>query len=190
MMVAWNVRGLNKSGKIKEVSSRLHDLHPAIVILIETRVKSNKAPVIRGKLGFRGEYIDNYAAHINGRLWIYWDNSKLNIRCLLKTSQAIHCGVYDVVGNFKFWLTAVYALNRLEDRKLLWKTIEKICKSYQGPWCLIGDYNNVANAQDRIGGNIVTESEFEDFQGMLTKIGLSEMDTTGDFFTWSNKQST
>ena len=55
MMVAWNVRGLNKSGKIKEINSRLHDLHPAIAILIETRVKSKKVPGVGVKLGIRGD---------------------------------------------------------------------------------------------------------------------------------------
>ena len=39
MIIAWNVRGLNKSGKIREISYRLLDLNLEIAILIETRVK-------------------------------------------------------------------------------------------------------------------------------------------------------
>ena len=68
MILAWNVRGLNKSGKIKEISSHLHDLKPDIIILIETRVKSGKAVPVRNKLNLKGTYVDNYEKHENGRL--------------------------------------------------------------------------------------------------------------------------
>jgi exonuclease III len=56
MIIAWNVRGLNKVGKIREISSRLVNLNPDIAILIETRVKSNKAEKIRKRLKLRCNY--------------------------------------------------------------------------------------------------------------------------------------
>ncbi|XP_058763234.1 uncharacterized protein LOC131636640 [Vicia villosa] len=68
-------------------------------------------------------------------------------------------------------MTAIYAHNDLTLRKSLWKDLEDIHKNQQGPWCVVGDFNNVASSQDRIGGNLVTEAEYEDFQAM--------MDTTG-----------
>ncbi|CAK8568834.1 unnamed protein product [Lathyrus sativus] len=58
-----------------------------------------------------------------------------------------------------------------------------------GPWCAVGDYNNVTKAQDRIRGNLVTEKEYEDLQHMMGNTWLSEMDSIGDNFTWSNKQA-
>lgn len=68
MIVSWNVRGLNKVGKLKEISSRLLQLQPHICILIETRVKENKASKIRESLNMRMIYLDNYNAHPNGRI--------------------------------------------------------------------------------------------------------------------------
>lgn len=189
MIVSWNVRGLNKAGKLREISSRLLELQPEIAILIETRVKENKAAKVREKLRLNGNYLDNYTCHANGRLWIHWDLNRVDVKCASRTSQLIHCGVYDVTGNFKFWLTAIYASNALDRRKILWKDIEKIHETHQGAWCVVGDYNNVAKAQDRIGGNMVTEAEFVDLQNMMDITGLSEMDSIGDFFTWSNKRS-
>ncbi|CAK8543473.1 unnamed protein product [Lathyrus sativus] len=38
-------------------------------------------------------------------------------------------------------------------------------------------------------GNLVTEREYEDLQKMMGNAGLSEMDSIGDHFTWSNKQA-
>lgn len=68
MIITSNVRGLNKSGKIREIISHLLDLNRAIAILIETRVKSNKVEENRGKLKLRGNYLDNYNKHDNGRI--------------------------------------------------------------------------------------------------------------------------
>lgn len=42
--------GLNKSGNIKETSSHIYNLKPKITMLIEIRVKRNKAQAIRDKL--------------------------------------------------------------------------------------------------------------------------------------------
>ncbi|XP_058741868.1 uncharacterized protein LOC131626265 [Vicia villosa] len=62
-------------------------------------------------------------------------------------------------------------------------------RQYPGPWCAIGDYNNVAHANDRMGGNMVVEAEYKDYNDMLGSTGLCEMDSRGSHFTWSNKQS-
>ncbi|XP_058776119.1 uncharacterized protein LOC131650425 [Vicia villosa] len=127
---------------------------------VETRVKQDKAENIRKKIGGQWNYLDNYNKHANGRVWIMWDNNKL---------------------------TAIYADNKLERRRNLWKDIEKINSTQQGPWCLMGDYNNVLHTDDRIGGKEVHEGEFCDLANMMTKCGLVDLDKIGDKYTWSNK---
>ncbi|MCH95907.1 hypothetical protein A2U01_0016889, partial [Trifolium medium] len=107
-------------GKVREVSSRLLELNPDIAILIETRVKNNKAKNIRKRLKLRGDWL--------------------------------------------FWLTTIYAQNQLNQRRKLWKDIETLHSQQQGPWFLMGDFNNVLKSQDRIGGRTVTESEYRDLR--------------------------
>lgn len=53
--------------------------------------------------------------------------------------------------------------------------------------CLVT--NNVLKAKDRVGGNLVTESEYEDLAKMMRNTGTFEKDSTGDYYTWSNKQT-
>ncbi|XP_058757587.1 uncharacterized protein LOC131630859 [Vicia villosa] len=189
MLAAWNVRGLNKVGKLWEVSSHLFKLQPDVIVLIETRVKENKASGVRNKLGLKGDYINKYCHLGNWRVWIKWNPNKVIIIDVTSSSQFIHCGVYAVDGNFKFWMTSIYAHNNLTHRKRLWKDLEDIHKNQQGPWCAVEDFNNVASSQDRIGGNLVTEIAYEDFQAMMDITGLGEMDITGEFFTWTNKKA-
>ncbi|XP_058776902.1 uncharacterized protein LOC131651247 [Vicia villosa] len=136
----------------------------------------------------KGSYFDNYSAHPNGRIWICWDTSKVDLKLMNCSSQHIHCGVHALNGDFLFWLTGIYAHNQLDLRKRLWKNILGIYSKQTGPWCVIGDFNNVLGAQDRIGGKLVHGNEYIDLEQMMQDTQLSEMDSVGDYFTWSNKQ--
>lgn len=176
-------------GKLRETSSRLLNRHPKIAILLETRVKCDKAKKVRDYLNLRGKYLDNYQAHYNGRIWIFWDDSYKDIRLVKCTSQMIHCGVYDVNGNFQNWMTAIYAMNQLDQRRKLWEDLEHIHNSQQGPWFLMGDFNNLTKSMDRVGGNLVTEREYVDLRNLMDHAGLFEKDSTGEYFTWTNKHS-
>src|SRR4051812_37264532 len=100
MLVSWNVRGLNKSGKLKEISSRLNLLKPDIVILIETRVMRDKAKNIRDKLHVHDCYVDNYHYHESGRIWISWNDSAIDVKVVNSSDQYIHCGIFDNNGTF------------------------------------------------------------------------------------------
>lgn len=53
----------------------------------------------------------------------------------------------------------------------------------------MGDFNNVLQAQDRIGGNIVQEYEYANLVEMMMKTELFDKESVGDHFTWSNNQS-
>src|SRR4051812_17157283 len=56
-------------------------------------------------------------------------------------------------------------------------------------WFLIGDFINVIKAQIRIGGKLFTDSEHADLNNMIEKTSLFEMDSVGDYYTWSNNQT-
>lgn len=104
--------GLNKAGNTREISSRLRNLNPAIIVLIETRVKKNKAHMIRERMKLIVNFMDNYDKHGNGRLWVCWDENRMSINQVGSTDQFIHCMVLDNNGNFLYWLTAIYAHNQ------------------------------------------------------------------------------
>ncbi|XP_058783664.1 uncharacterized protein LOC131658381 [Vicia villosa] len=160
---------------------------PDILVLVETRVKRNNACGIRNKLRVHDSYVDNYDNHYNGRIWLSWDSRKYDIKKVRTTDQLLHCGVYDSSGVFVYWLTAIYALNHLDKRKLLWCDIAGIHVNQTGPWCLIGDFNNVIKAQDRVGGRLVSVAEIRDLKEMMDNTGLAKLDSVGEYYTWSNK---
>ena len=53
-MLSWNVRGLNKRARIKEVGVHLKKLQVSFAILVETRVKEDNKDYVTNKLGVFG----------------------------------------------------------------------------------------------------------------------------------------
>ncbi|GFZ07066.1 hypothetical protein Acr_19g0000030 [Actinidia rufa] len=55
------------------------------------------------------------------------------------------------------------------------------------PWLLLGDFNNVLNDEEKSNGLPVTQYEVSDFMKCCCyDIGISDLRSTGVFFTWSN----
>lgn len=50
-LCTWNVRGLNAPSKVKEVKRLLSTHNFKIIVLLETRVKSNKLQVVVKQFG-------------------------------------------------------------------------------------------------------------------------------------------
>ncbi|KAL5124246.1 putative ribonuclease H protein [Glycine soja] len=153
----------------------------------ETRVKMHNAKKVRNKIGGSWNYMDNYDRHENGRIWLLWDHREVNLKLIQIDEQFIHVEIYSLDQSLKFVALVIYAFNQLDRRKELWNKIEDIGRNLNGPWIVIGDFNNVLNSQDIIGGNNVVETEVRDLKTMMSNMGLFEADMKGNHYTWSNK---
>src|SRR4051812_34924499 len=116
-----------------------------------------------------------------------WRKDRWEVHTLASSDQFLYCELYHLNGEKAFSLTILYAQNQLIKRLSLWKDIEDLANNIRGPWMIIGDFNNVLTAADRIGGKDVQPTEFADLVTMMETVGLTEHDTRGDHFTWSNK---
>lgn len=96
----------------------------------------------------------------------------MDVRFVTASSQYIHYGGYDQLGNFRFWLTAIYAQNHLEARNILWRDLTTISTTHQGLWSVVGDFNIVAKINDRMSGRLIIEAEYVDYTVMLNQAKL------------------
>ncbi|KAH0655765.1 hypothetical protein KY285_030647 [Solanum tuberosum] len=65
--------------------------------------------------------------------------------------------------------------------------MQNIGASVQGVWLISGDFNNVLNAEGRIG-QPVTGAEVQGFKDMIDNLQLTPLRSKGCFYTWCNKQ--
>ncbi|CAK8575881.1 unnamed protein product [Lathyrus sativus] len=124
MIVTWNVRGINKEARHREIGSCLSKFNVPVVALFERRVKNKNADNIRKKFGSGWNFADNYMHHDNGRMWILWKYDTVHIKMLENDEQYIHTEVCELDQSTQYAATILHAFNQLEKRKLLWKKIQ------------------------------------------------------------------
>ncbi|KAL6565242.1 hypothetical protein OROGR_002193 [Orobanche gracilis] len=154
----------------------------------KTRVKQAKAGQVRKCFVYSWDCVDNYCSAVNGRVWVVWDTSQLHFQPIVTTDQAIHGYVNSNNGLFSAFITFIYGLNERDDRRSLWSNLRSIAGMVHEPWLILGDFNNVLNSEDRIGGTPVSESECIEFRDVLNETELQEVRYVGWDFTWRNKQ--
>ncbi|XP_057248206.1 uncharacterized protein LOC130590191 [Beta vulgaris subsp. vulgaris] len=122
----------------------------------------------------------------NGRIILAWNASSFHVNILAMSAQVIHCMVEVVSNKTKFFCTVVYAFNQAEKRGGLWKDLVDFESKVKLPWCL-GDFNCMMNREERMGGNS-READLLPLRECVDKCGLSDLKSTGAFYTWNNKQ--
>lgn len=91
--LAWNVRGLNKRYRQKELTRYLRENRVKLAGLIETRVKEHKTYRISNKISPGWGFEANYTHAMTGRIWLPWDNNVYWIKILKNEAQLIQCNV-------------------------------------------------------------------------------------------------
>ncbi|XP_059283230.1 uncharacterized protein LOC132036850 [Lycium ferocissimum] len=73
-------------------------------------------------------------------------------------------------------------------RRGFWPDIRRLQGKMIGPWAIMGDYNYVMERTERIG-TPVTMAEIRDMRQCMEECELSELKSSGAYFTWCNKHS-
>ncbi|XP_074282854.1 uncharacterized protein LOC141607401 [Silene latifolia] len=183
----WNIRGLNKWNKQGDIRRFLHINKIGLFGLVETRVKIKNKDRIQAGFGSPWQIIDNSEVKDSGRIWLLWDSSQFIITCIRKELQVIHAQVTNLMTGFEWTCSLVYGCNKDSDRVYLWNSMISLKPTVNGPWLIMGDFNNVHYVDERIGSQ-VTDSEVREFQNCVDICSLYDMISTGAYFTWNNKQ--
>ncbi|XP_019253761.1 PREDICTED: uncharacterized protein LOC109232443 [Nicotiana attenuata] len=185
-LCTWNITGLNKAHKPKELKLFMRKHKIDFIGCLETRVKELKAKRIVHKVCSDWRCCWNYKEHPSGRIWLMW-RSNIEVQILMLDEQFIHCEVQERSTTFKTLVTVVYASNEVNKRQQLWEKLVNLGRTIQESWLLSGDFNNVLHTDDRIGAP-VTHNEIKGFQDALITLQLTQVKSLGWFYTWCNKQ--
>ncbi|PKI39344.1 hypothetical protein CRG98_040210 [Punica granatum] len=81
-------------------------------------------------------------------------------------------------------LTMVYASPTESSRRDLWQLLRDLSSRIQGPWMVIGDFNEILEATEKMGGAPFDPNPTISFQEALDHAGLMDLGSTGALFTW------
>ncbi|KAM3267534.1 hypothetical protein P3S67_032290 [Capsicum chacoense] len=183
----WNVRGLNKLTKQREMQMFLYQSKVSLFGLLGTKIKRNRAHSASLNLCAGRSFTANLSMHKGVSIWMVWNPEVYIVNIKGVTAQLIHSLVEDKATGTRFHVTMIYGFNDQSLRRSLWAYIMSISGQMTGPWVVLGDFNCVLNKEERIG-RPVTMAEIIDFKVCVGQCGLQDLRSTGSFYTWSNKQ--
>ncbi|XP_020262713.1 uncharacterized protein LOC109838703 [Asparagus officinalis] len=117
-------------------------------------------------------WISNAHNANKARILILWDSDLLFVQLISSSNQFITCKIESKDGRLSCLISVVYAFNDMTGRKELWQDLIAFKQQVNGPWIIGGDFNTVVKNDEKIGGTILSDSDFEDFQNFISACQL------------------
>ena len=131
----WNVQGAASANFRRSFRTIIKNYNPSMVVLMEPHISGVKADDFIKTCGFEHSHRVE-AEGFSGGIWLLWQRF-IEVEVLLNHRQFIH---FKLRRNniFVSWGTAVYASPNPMLRRQLWKHMDSIAISIQGPWLIGG----------------------------------------------------
>lgn len=74
----------------------------------------------------------------------------------------------------------------MAERGQFWESLRQFQLTFQGPWLLLGDFDDILNADERIHESRVVRDSGEELETFLCSTSLTDLRHMGCRYTWSN----
>lgn len=182
----WNVRGFSKALKHKIVHSFLKEHQLALCALLETKLEENRLLEVMQWNFTSWKGVHNFEEHEAGRIAILWNPQLIEVTVMGIHDQVIHLCVTCKVSSKTFYVSFVYGLHSVIARRALWDRLREFGYDGAKPWLVCGDFNNLLQLEDRIGGVQPKAYEIDDFLNCCVDLGLVDIKYLGARYTWNN----
>ncbi|KAF7135807.1 hypothetical protein RHSIM_Rhsim08G0119400 [Rhododendron simsii] len=123
-----------------------------------------------------------------GGLALWWMD-EVSVEVEFAHKNLMHMVVSNKADLSSWATTFVYGCPTHAGKDRIWDEIRSIGCTDICPWLCIGDFNQVLNVGDKIGGNIPNSSSIKAFQDILNDCGLVDLECKGPRFTWRNNRN-
>lgn len=186
-ILCLNCRGVGQPEVVREIRS-LCELHrPTLVFFSETRLFCNNVDMLKRSLGFpNGLGVGSYGS--GGGLAFLWSHE---IEVKLGSYDKIHMDVVilDPISHQERWpFTGFYGESKKELRYRSWDCLKFLEGQRALPWLCAGDFNEILEAHEQIGGLVRPKRQMSGFQDAVSVCGFTDLGFIGLPYTWDNRQ--
>ncbi|KAG7535395.1 Endonuclease/exonuclease/phosphatase superfamily [Arabidopsis thaliana x Arabidopsis arenosa] len=96
--------------------------------------------------------------------------------------------VETIIDGNKVFLSFVYGDPVVMCREIVWERLTRIGVVREGPWFLIGDFNELTGHHEKQGGKKRSENSFLPFRTMIHNCGLIDFPFKGNSFSWVGRR--
>ncbi|CAA0834064.1 Unknown protein, partial [Striga hermonthica] len=139
------------------------------------------------KLGFAERNFTVEPVGLSGGLLLLWCKEVvvvqvININFILQVEYKM------ATSETSEWLILVYASTDYQRRKMQWLELEGSKHLWGSKWCIGGDWNALCGDTEKRGGRVGSQSNFEEFNNFIARMGMLEVRMEGYPYTWCNNR--
>lgn len=113
----------------------------------------------------------------------------MNVQVLSCTNNFITSLILNDLVNTPWLLTIVYGPTNSVLKLSFWEDIQRLGDTFNGPWCVGGDFNAILDQKDKLGGRIFSSGSMCRFTKCVDDGGLIDLGFMGYPYTWSNQRA-
>jgi hypothetical protein len=180
-LIGWNCRGLGSPSAIPDLKYLARHYNPDLLFLSETLVHRSKIEALHYLLGFDFCFSVDCTGR-SGGLALFWRTS-FNCQIANYSNNHISVDVSDSVhGVWRF--TGYYGYPEGGRRQAAWDFLKLLANQFAGPWCIMGDFNDIMDASEKRGRNLRSNWLINGFRQAVLDSGLVDVPVEGYPFTW------
>ena len=187
-IASWNVRGLGRKEKCRDVKRALSSCNVDVAALQETKlpdVSHFKA------LTFLPQNLVNHSFKpslgASGGIISAWLDSTLELQSSSVGPFFVHSTFSHLLMDISFCVTNVYGPCDHGSKQCFLDSLKNIADSVHGPWVILGDFNLIRFPHERSNDNFNTQ-EADWFNDFINDLCLQDIPLLDRLFTWSNNQ--
>lgn len=186
-IISWNVRGLGRVEKKKDVRLLVGEKGPSILCLQETKLSvcdQTLSSSLWGATPHSFSFRPSVGA--SGGLLILWDTALVEVWSTMSVENAIMIHGRFIQNNDEFYLINVYAPCDNGEKQLLWDRLTSLLQQLSGKnVCICGDFNVVRSANERRSSRAQPSAvDVEPFNRFIDDNMLVDLPLCGRMFTW------
>lgn len=179
-ILSWNCRGAGNTEAVRRLTEMRKKYFPDFLFLSETKQKDPYMLGLQNTLGYNKMFTVPPIG-LSGGLAVLWKDC-YKVEILSSDKRIIDLKVE--FGSVNFFLTCVYGDPVTENRHRVWERLESIGVARDNAWVLIGDFNELLDNSEKLGGPERHESTFWDFRNMVENCKIKEVRSSGNVLSW------
>ncbi|XP_052197218.1 uncharacterized protein LOC127804399 [Diospyros lotus] len=149
--------------------------HVSVMAILKSKLNPSKLLKVMSRKFPGWEEVNNFHVHSAGCIVVLWDPSKITLEPLGISPQVIHSRICCKILGCSFHASFVYAFNFVLGMRPFWQNLMDFGNSCSGPWTVMGDFNCVLHAEEKINGADITPYETKGLSDCCMSMGLSNL---------------
>lgn len=170
---------------------RLREIHkkisPDVLFLMETKNPSEFVLQHLEWMGYASNFLVPPLSPGSGGLALFW---KQNIEIEIVSSCQHFINTKVTAKGKSFFSTFLYGEPDRSKRIQVWNQIQEFAGDRSTPWFLTGDFNDIINSSEKVGGPPRPEGSFTDLRSFMSSCDLYDLKHTGNYLSWRGMRHT